>query len=233
MSFDLKLYEHLRFCIRCGEYFLWCSVCRNFQDLINIYSGIPSSSLWHLVRHLPDIPFWHLTWQLIWHRIWLTIHIVWPRSWHLISFLKILHANILRVIKGDETSDIWPDIPVGISSDILLWHTFWRLSLRRIYLKFHLSYIPSGIESNICSGIASDVLSDMKSEITSDIKSDISSQSASHLVKQSTILALLLTSYLTWRSDMTSGWDTGIKGGGEGRGAEAASYCEVRWGKKW
>ena len=136
MSFDVKLYEQLRFCIRCGEYFFWCSVCRNFQDLINIYSGIPSSSLWHLVWHLPDIPFWHLTWQLIWHRIWLTIHIVWPRSWHLISFLKILHANILRVIKGDETSDIWPDIPVGISSDILLWHTFWRLSLRRIWHAF-------------------------------------------------------------------------------------------------
>lgn len=136
MSFDVKLYQHLRFCIRCGEFFFWCSVCRNFQDLINIYSGIPSSSLWHLVWHLPDIPFWHLTSQLIWHRIWLTIHIVWPRSWHLISFLKILHANILRVIKSDETSDIWPDIPVGISSDILLWHTFWRLSLRRIWHAF-------------------------------------------------------------------------------------------------
>ena len=51
-------------------------------------------------------------------------------------FLKILHANILRVTKGDETSDIWPDIPVGISSDMLLWHTFWRLSLRRIWHAF-------------------------------------------------------------------------------------------------
>lgn len=73
------------------------------------------------------------------------------------------------------------------------------------YLKFHLSYIPSGIESNICSGITSDVLSDIKSEKTSDVKSDISWQSVSHLVKQSIIPALLLTSYLTWPSDMTTG----------------------------
>ena len=169
MSCDVKLYEHIRFfCVRCGEYVFWCSVCRNFQDLINIYSGIPSSSLWHLVWHLPDIPFWHLTWQLIWHGIWLTIHIVWPRSWHLTSFLTLLHANILRVITGDETN-FWH----------LTWHTCWHLfkfylayvltplftsdltCLLTSYLKFHLSYIPSGIESNICSGIASDVLSDM------------------------------------------------------------------------
>ncbi len=77
----------------------------------------------------------------------LYIRIISPPSWHLILhlYLTLLHANILPVIKSDETSDIWPDMPVGISSEIL-----------------------SGMSSDIFPYIRSDMPSDILSEIPSD-----------------------------------------------------------------